>query len=148
MPTLTANATGASYQWVNCNTGYSIIAGATSQSYMASANGSYAVIVTQNGCTDTSVCQTVGNVGVEENNFENQLEVYPNPTQRNITVNLGNTYNKVLVTITNVLGQEVLRKNLNATHIFDLDIQGEPGVYLINITINADKKAQLRVIKE
>ncbi|MEI8204074.1 MAG: T9SS type A sorting domain-containing protein [Bacteroidota bacterium] len=56
--TLTATASGAGYQWLNCN-GYSIIAGQSAQSYTASASGSYAVIVTQNGCADTSECYPV-----------------------------------------------------------------------------------------
>ncbi|MEI6852601.1 MAG: T9SS type A sorting domain-containing protein, partial [Bacteroidota bacterium] len=56
--TLTATAAGAGYQWVNCN-GYSIISGQVSQSYTATVSGSYAVIVTQNGCSDTSACYSV-----------------------------------------------------------------------------------------
>ena len=53
--TLTANATGASYTWINCN-GNIPVSGATHQSFTASNPGSYAVIITQNGCSDTSSC--------------------------------------------------------------------------------------------
>ena len=56
--TLTASAVGAGYQWLNCN-GYSIIAGQSTQSYTANVSGSYAVIVTQNGCADTSECYPI-----------------------------------------------------------------------------------------
>jgi len=37
--------------------GESTIAGAANQTYVATANGSYAVIVTTNGCADTSACK-------------------------------------------------------------------------------------------
>lgn len=53
--TLTANATTATYQWINCST-LLPIGGATSQSYTATVPGNYAVIVTQNSCSDTSAC--------------------------------------------------------------------------------------------
>jgi len=53
--TLTANANGAGYVWINCN-GNIPVPGQTSQSFTVTATGSYAVIVTQNACTDTSNC--------------------------------------------------------------------------------------------
>jgi hypothetical protein len=56
---LTANATGATYQWVDCN-GFTPLAGQTYQSFTATSPGSYAVIVTQNDCADTSTCYTTG----------------------------------------------------------------------------------------
>ncbi len=57
---LTANATPATYQWINCSTN-SPIAGQISQSYAVPANGSYTVKITQNGCIDTSACVSLIN---------------------------------------------------------------------------------------
>ncbi len=58
--TLTALAGGATFQWLSCGGGgYSVIPGATDSTYVITANGSFAVAVTQNGCTDTSSCHTV-----------------------------------------------------------------------------------------
>jgi len=59
--TLTASATGASFEWINCN-GNIPVQGDTNQSFTASVTGSYAVVITQNGCVDTSNCFTA-NVG-------------------------------------------------------------------------------------
>jgi hypothetical protein len=53
--TLIAGANGAIYQWLDCN-GLTPLSGQTYQSFTATAPGSYAVIVTQNGCSDTSAC--------------------------------------------------------------------------------------------
>ena len=61
---LVSQALGAQYQWLDCGNGYSEIAGATAPTYSLTMAGSYAVEVTQNGCTDTSAC--VSNVGLEE----------------------------------------------------------------------------------
>lgn len=61
---LVSQALGAQYQWLDCGNGYSAIPGATAPTYSLVVAGSYAVEVTQNGCTDTSAC--VSNVGLEE----------------------------------------------------------------------------------
>ncbi len=67
--TLKANATSAQYKWLDCNNGYAVIAGATSQTYTPTSNGSYAVEIKQNGCIDTSACYSITNIGVIENDF-------------------------------------------------------------------------------
>lgn len=77
-PTLTANAAFAAYQWIDCDNGNAPINGETAQVFTASSNGNYAVIVTELGCSDTSACQTVANVGLQEEIFAS-LNVYPNP---------------------------------------------------------------------
>ncbi len=53
--TLTANASGAGYTWIDCN-GFAPVGGQTSQSFTAAIPGTYAVIVSQSGCIDTSAC--------------------------------------------------------------------------------------------
>jgi subtilisin-like proprotein convertase family protein len=53
--TLTSAQTGAIYQWVNCPS-FTSIAGAVNQNFTATTSGNYAVIITRNGCVDTSNC--------------------------------------------------------------------------------------------
>ena len=75
---ITSNATGANYQWLDCDNGNSPILNATAQSYTGSINGTYAVQISQNGCVATSGCNSLTTVGIIENNFS-KLELYPNP---------------------------------------------------------------------
>lgn len=75
--TATNTTTGATYQWMDCNT-FAAIPGATSASYTAAANGSYAVIISEGLCTDTSACTGISNVGVDEP-FAAVVHLYPNP---------------------------------------------------------------------
>ena len=51
---ITANATSAAYQWLDCGNNFLPLPGETSQSYTAMTGGRYAVEVTQNECSDTS----------------------------------------------------------------------------------------------
>lgn len=108
--TLTANQSGAVYQWLDCNNSYAIISGATSQNYTATANGNYAVSVTNNGCTDTSSCFTISDVGLDNEN-QNQIAIYPNPANDFVTISTGNLISGQLI-ITDVLGREIYRTNL------------------------------------
>ncbi|MES2592593.1 MAG: choice-of-anchor tandem repeat GloVer-containing protein [Bacteroidota bacterium] len=54
-----AAASPAVYQWINCSNGNIPVTGQINQSYLPTDNNSYAVIVTQNSCIDTSSCYSV-----------------------------------------------------------------------------------------
>jgi hypothetical protein len=87
--TISANETGATYQWLNCgNNGYTIISWETTQSYTATVVGSYAVLVTKNGCSDTSACVAISTVGIETNaDTDNDIVMYPMPASNQLTIN-------------------------------------------------------------
>ena len=77
---LTADANGLTYQWLDCDNGYTAIAGETNQSFSPTAVvGNYAVEVTNNGCADTSACFNVDFTGVTDLNVLG-LSIYPNPS--------------------------------------------------------------------
>jgi hypothetical protein len=78
-PTLTANETGATYQWIDCDNGDVVIANETAATFTPLVNGNYAVIVTKDNCTDTSACELVNNVGIDEL-IATKISLYPNPT--------------------------------------------------------------------
>ncbi|MDC1403621.1 LamG domain-containing protein, partial [Crocinitomicaceae bacterium] len=63
---LTADQTGATYQWLDCNNNDAVINLATSQSYTPTTGGSYSVEVNLNGCKDTSDCKIVSLAGLNE----------------------------------------------------------------------------------
>lgn len=56
---ITANDTGAYYQWLDCDNSFSQISGETGQSFTAIISGSYAVQLAKNCCMDTSVCTII-----------------------------------------------------------------------------------------
>ncbi len=144
--TITANQLGGTYQWVDCS-GMTLIIGATNQSYTATANGDYAVIVTINGCSDTSVCSTVTGVGIMENGFGKEILLFPNPTDGNFSIDLGENYQSVIVTVTDLSGKLILSNTYENSQLLNLNIDEIAGVYLLIIESGSKKKI-IRLVKE
>ncbi|WP_158276135.1 T9SS type A sorting domain-containing protein [Brumimicrobium oceani] len=144
-PQLTANATGLSYQWIDCADN-SVIAGATDQVFTASndANASYAVIITDGACVDTSECIFVAGLGVNENEFAGVI-IYPNPMNDLLTITDENgTLESVeLVTAT---GRIVYRSEIT-TNQFEINVADiSHGVYFVNVK-SANSAKTFKVIK-
>lgn len=146
--TLTAIDSSASYQWLSCDSSYIIIPGEQGQSFMPKSNGKYAVIITKHGCTDTSACVSISNIGIIESNLLKGLTVYPNPTNESFTIDFGDYVNDVVITVTNALGQKLSSQRHLYANKAELSIKGKPGVYLIQIWLGGKAASQLKIIKQ
>ena len=146
MNLLTANASNAAYQWIDCGNGNAAISGATSQSYTATSNGSYAVVVTQNGCTDTSSCYTVAGIGVREV-APADIKLMPNPSKGSFTVDLGQVAPKANVEIWDVMGRRVLQKSSEGVQRIPVQTKLSPGVYLVKVQANGQSVTRRMVIE-
>jgi uncharacterized delta-60 repeat protein len=146
--TLTANLAGATYQWVSCVHGwYTPINGATTQSFTATSNGSYAVIIMQNGCTDTSACYFVTGVGISEYSVESDASIYPNPTNGLLTVILREA-SAVDVEVRDVTGRVISTLAFQAGENINLSLGEAAGLYSILVTTAEHKQYRFKVVKE
>lgn len=131
--TLTAAATPATYQWINCGTGNTPIPGATNASYTATANGSYAVIVTQGTCSDTSLCKTVSGLSANDLHPLQGIRVYPNPAHEQLCIMMDKAMQATVV-IQNVLGQEVYVRAFSARNRIEIPVASwSAGTYWVRI---------------
>lgn len=141
---LTAVQNGAGYQWINCTTSQPI-AGETSQSFTATQNGSYAVVVSLGTCELQSVCTDLTFVGLEENTSE-LVSIYPNPTNGVFTVNMSDI-KATSIAVFNSVGEEVYKANCDGNKaVVDLRNNAK-GVYLIQVVTN-DGILNQRVVKQ
>jgi len=146
---LAALATNASYQWYNCSTNQ-LIQGATDSIFTALVAGSYAVLVTQNGCSEFSDCFDVTPLSSPTNSFSYAIRAYPIPAQRLIEVKIEpSPQDKVELSVLNVLGQE-LRNEVplfNQNGVYTLDVESLPdGNYFIKVKL-ADQHQVISFIK-
>lgn len=136
--TLVANTVGAGYQWINCNDSLPI-SGETNQSFTAMVNGNYAVIITENTCIDTSLCHSIISVGLNENNYLNEISIYPNPSNGNFTFNyVNNKQENVTIQVFDVSGSLIYKVTTN-DYIINKDInlsEEGNGVYVLKLTTN------------
>jgi hypothetical protein len=144
--TLQATPAGASYQWINCATNQAIV-GAVSPIYVATVNGSYAVIVTGNGgCADTSACFNVTTVGLDKTELDATISLFPNPTTGNVNITMSNDV-EVNVTVFDAQGKVVstLENAQNGSIIGLQDV--ENGTYLVKVSNETGSKV-FRVVKQ
>ncbi|MGK0384060.1 MAG: hypothetical protein ACJAVL_000796, partial [Bacteroidia bacterium] len=119
---LTAELSGAEYQWLDCDNSYTELVGEINQSFTVTQDGNYAVAVTFDACTDTSARVNMTPSGIEDSK-SSQFRVYPNPTQNLIYIeNLGS-------------GELVNLDVINGIEVFNLF-----GKLVLNL-----KKAQNRI---
>jgi len=133
------------YQWVDCDNAYSPIEGATSQSYTATANGNYAVIITIDLCSDTSVCTQITSVGVDMLLANDGISVYPNPFSSQLTIELKENKKERYFEILNSLGVIVFKGNIVNRTTIPTD-KFTSGFYILKLE-NGDSYELLRLIK-
>ncbi len=129
---LMANAANVtSFQWIDCNNGNAIIPGAAAAGFVPAVNGSYAVIVSANGCSDTSICAIVDELGLAENAMENVL-LYPNPVSGEGKLTLSTTEAKSFEIYT-MEGRKIAPKSvtLSETSVFIQLPDLQSGTYLL-----------------
>ncbi|MEZ4916051.1 MAG: GLUG motif-containing protein [Chitinophagales bacterium] len=144
--TITANETGASYQWIDCNDNNNSILGETNQSFTATANGSYAVMVYSGSCSDTSDCVEINTVGIKnivETNFAN---IYPNPAKDFVIIETG-SFDNYNIELYNAIGNLVFSKEINSDKITVSTQSFVAGVYFVTIKNQSAKQVTRLVIK-
>ncbi|MCT4580600.1 MAG: T9SS type A sorting domain-containing protein [Flavobacteriales bacterium] len=124
----------ASYQWLDCDNGYSPIVGATSPNFTATEIGFYAVAIDVDNCRDTSICNHLPYIVSIAQEQQEQLKVYPNPTKDLITIEHHNNSLDAKLTITDLSGRILhLSPALNQEKITISTAHFKNGLYLITL---------------
>lgn len=143
--TITANDTNAiSYQWIDCNT-MQPIAGETNYWFTAASNGSYAVIVTDSMCSDTSACEIILSTGIAANGVQN-ISVYPNPTDGFFTLNTGVI--AVKVEVTDITGNVISSVEPQTANLTVSLFNEESGLYFVKVTSANGEVTTIKVVKQ
>ena len=124
------------------------IPGETNNIFNVTSNGLYAVEVTQGNCMDTSNCLLVNQAGIEDNDLEKTLDVYPNPTSGGISIDFNkHHYAEVEIQVLNSVGQVVQNSNYYNTDMCELNITNEPGIYFVRVTAD-NSTTTVKVVKQ
>lgn len=145
--TISSNQNGATYQWLDCNKSYAPLTGETKQSYTATKNGEYAVIVKLNDCSDTSACVLINTIDVNTFTKNSNLRVYPNPTNGKLTIESGSPIESV--SISNLFGQIINVPNpYTGNLLYSLDMSlFSKGIYFITVKTK-DGSVTQKILKD
>lgn len=144
--TLQSTAPFGPYQWLDCGNGFAPVTGATSQSFTPATAGSFALRITQNGCTDTSACFLAGPTGMEDH-LGPIVSWAPVPVQDELTLTLGAGEAPVGAAVLDVQGRLVkqLMTVPGAVQRWSLaDLGG--GTYLVQVR-TATAVGTVRIVK-
>lgn len=128
---------GATYQWFSCST-LLPVAGATSAVFQPLAADYYAVVVSLNGCTDTSMCYNGMPTGINETDDGSSLLVYPNPASDFVWLQPGDRHPVIeqVSVVELATGRNLYRTAFDkkVKQRYRVDMPGiTPGSYLLRI---------------
>lgn len=135
--TITADAAGQTYQWIDCATDQPIM-GETNQSYTPTVTGDYAVIVDNGICADTSACTLVDFTSLNELN-NSLVNVYPNPSTGKINIDVEGEFELEVMSIS---GRVIETYN----NVQSISIE-TPGTYLLRFNDGANTITKKVIIK-
>lgn len=133
----------ASYQWLDCGNGYAPISAATSNSFLATLSGSYAVEVRDGNCRDTSNCIPVIITSLNDNKASEEFRIYPNPSKGRFYFS---TNDLLEVAIFDLKGKIVMEFSTLEQKSFE--IPGEDGIYLLQVQKRDGSIERLKLIKQ
>ncbi len=136
----TTGGTGPyTYLWSNA---------AVTDSILNLSPATYSVTITDaNGCTTIDEGTVTGTlVGIEINNIESKVNIYPNPSNGEFQVSTSGLYTQL--SIFNILGKEVYSANNLNNETINVSAQNlTPGSYFLTLTGNNNKVVKTITIK-
>ena len=144
--TITAEASGDMYRWLQCGTPYIVIDTAVSQSYTPGVSGSYAVEVTHQACADTSSCIQVDLYAVISNTLGEGFSVYPNPASSTISIHLPAAFESTDIEITDLQGRSMMFTRYHHQQTINLLLNAPDGIYLLKVVNNRNKQGTVRIV--
>ncbi|MFT5621100.1 MAG: hypothetical protein ACI9QR_001433, partial [Flavobacteriaceae bacterium] len=114
----------------------------------ATANGNYAVEITDNGCTQMSGCINLTGLSIRAFGDASLMNLYPNPTENAVIIDFGSVMSETIVTVYTVDGR-VMQANENVDgQMFNISLENYPaGMYFVEVTSKEGTVTTLKVSK-
>ncbi|MDX1446580.1 VPS10 domain-containing protein [Lishizhenia sp.] len=133
-------------QWVDCNNNYAPIPGETGSTFVATANGSYALIATGQNCSDTSECFVIDKVGLDKADaFE--FNIYPNPVSDKLFITVPTEQGPVTARLFDAKGALVESFNFENGQKIEMLFPYAKGVYTLELQVDG-KVVSEKIIKQ
>lgn len=93
------------------------------------------------------IYELASSTGFYDANIYSKLLVCPSPTHGRSIINLGRHFNKMSLTIRNILGQEISSYQFKDVEIIEFEINNIPGIYMLNLRDEIGNSKTLKILK-
>lgn len=139
----TNTSAGVTYTWLDCQDSFSPVPGQNGQGFNVTANGIYAVQITQNGCSNVGSCYNFLDLSVFDIS-NNQAVVIPNPTLDFFSISSNMLFDEV--NIIEMTGKVL--KTFSFDKAVKYDISDLPdGLFIVELKSNTNF-LYLRIVKK
>jgi len=90
----------------------------------------------------------VSNLSNNSNYSLSNTWCYPNPSSGRFTIDLNQSFSKINIKVNNMLGQNVFESHFENINRINLEINGKPGLYFIEILNETNQKTTIKLLKE
>ncbi len=97
--------------------------------------------------TNSGPCISINNISVETV-FNEQLTCFPNPTNEDLYIDLGEFHEEIKITLRNISGQLISINHYYSTDLINYKIAEPDGFYLLEILNEEGGKASFKVLKQ
>lgn len=116
------------------------------EDYLAGGLAEYDLNISDHRPVGLKIQLTPTALSLVENSNSN-VKIFPNPTNGYFSIDLGETYNAVTITITDLTGKVIQSNTYNESQLLNLKLEEPAGVYLLMIE-SENKETLIRLIKE
>lgn len=143
---LIAMQNGAIYQWLDCDSNFRVINGATNQIYKPVVSGNYACEILINGCADTTSCISFILTGLSETLNQKDIKIYPNPVGEYLSVELEQFTQNTNISIHNIKGQLMYENSNLSEEKIQINVSNWiKGIYLVKI-VGKDYNTSVKIV--
>ena len=87
-------------------------------------------------------------VGIIENNFQEKIQVYPNPTKGNFSIEFENNQQFLFIRLWSFSGQLIETASFEHSNIIQMKLYQPRGIYIVEIQDGEGHKASVCLVKE
>jgi len=123
---------GATYQWYKCedNGTLTLVEGANGSEFESFEGGYFSVSATVEGCTYFSDCEFVSGLSTSEEDFRHNLTLYPNPSSGEISLEMDDFSDNIILSIYTLKGQMVYQKGMGTAIPNNVALDLPAGAYM------------------
>ena len=146
--TMIATPAGASYQWLFCDNGMSVMPGETGAWFIPVKTGCYAVEVTVNGCVDTSECECYTGLPGLPDKAGPSLHIFPNPSSGTFRISIEGKGRKIgPLRVLDINGREIPVEVECGSGSCRLRLNAARGAYLLEVPVDGQRLRRMILLQ-